>query len=100
MNIETELNDNQVISRLTGKLTNEVITNHGKEIDLLKKNADKEIILDCTKLESVSYSGLRMFLSLKKYTIEQGGEIIIKGGNTDIIQLFNVTGFHSFFTFK
>ena len=36
------------------------------EIETLLENADKEIVLDCTKLEYISSPGLRLFLRIRK----------------------------------
>ena len=66
----------------------------------LLDNADKHIILDCEKLEFISSSGLRLFLSLCKATISKGGDVTITGVTPEIKQVFTITGFYSLFIFK
>ena len=60
---------------------------------------DTEITLDCTDLEYIASSGLRLFFSLLRSTKPNGCEIIIKGANSTIIEVFEMTGFNSMFKF-
>ncbi len=66
----------------------------------LMENADKEIILDCTKLEYVSSSGLRLFLTLRKETSAKGGKVIIENINEEIKKVFMMTGFFNLFDIR
>jgi anti-sigma B factor antagonist len=63
----------------------------------LMENADKEITLDCTNLEYISSSGLRLFLALRKETSLKGGKVIIKNINDEIKKVFMMTGFFNLF---
>ncbi|MBQ6064805.1 MAG: STAS domain-containing protein [Prevotella sp.] len=59
-----------------------------------------EITLDCSKLEYISSSGLRLFLGLLKSTKPKGIHLYITGLNDDLKQVFAMTGFNSLFEFK
>jgi len=63
----------------------------------LLENADKEIILDCEKLEYISSSGLRLFLAIRKETAAKGGKVIVEHINDDIRKVFMMTGFSQLF---
>ena len=63
-------------------------------------NADKEITLDCTKLDYISSSGLRLFLSLRKEAAAKGGKVIIENINDEIKKVFMMTGFFNLFEIK
>ena len=63
-------------------------------------NADKEITLDCTKLDYISSSGLRLFLSLRKEAASKGGKVIIMNINDEIKKVFMMTGFYNLFDIK
>ena len=65
----------------------------------LLEGADKHIVLDCNKLEFISSSGLRLFLTLRKATIAKGGDVTITGVSPEIKQVFTITGFYSLFQF-
>jgi anti-sigma B factor antagonist len=56
--------------------------------------------MDCTDLDFISSSGLRLFLALRKETIAKGGSITIKGVSPEIKQVFTITGFYSLFIFE
>ena len=59
--------------------------------------ANREIILDCSQLEYISSSGLRIFLSIRKEAAAHGSKVIVKNINSDIRQVFMMTGFISLF---
>ena len=61
------------------------------------EDASGTIILDCSQLEYISSSGLRLFLSLRKAAASQGGKIIVRNISDDIRQVFMMTGFLNLF---
>ena len=71
-----------------------------KDMQPLMDNADKEITLDCTKLDYISSSGLRLFLSLRKEAASKGGKVIIMNINDEIKKVFMMTGFYNLFDIK
>ena len=71
-----------------------------KDIEALTENADKKIILDCSQLEFISSSGLRLFLTLRKATLAKGGKVVVKGISKEIKKVFTITGFSSLFDFE
>ena len=66
----------------------------------LKENADKEVELECSNLEYISSSGLRIFLSLLKEVKSKGGVLTLTHVNSEIRNIFSITGFHKLFTIK
>ena len=63
----------------------------------LAEAASGTIILDCTEMSSISSSGLRLFLMLRKAAAEKGGKIVIRGISNDIRSVFMMTGFLNLF---
>ena len=61
--------------------------------------ADAEITLDCTKLEYIASSGLRLFLLLLRNTKANGCQIFIKGASSELMDIFKSTGFDRCFQF-
>ena len=100
MTLEIKNNGDQVVGTLVGRLDTAAAQQFAVDMEPLMDNADKHILLDCSQLEFISSSGLRLFLSLRKATIAKGGDITISGVSTDIKQVFTITGFYSLFTFE
>ena len=70
-----------------------------KALTPLLLHVDKDIVFDCIDLEFIASSGLRLFFSLLRSTKPNGCEIIIKGANSTIMEVFEMTGFNSMFKF-
>ena len=60
----------------------------------------KEIIIDCSKLEYISSSGLRVFLSIALDTQSSGKHVSITGLSDLVREVFDTTGFTNLFEFK
>lgn len=100
MNITISEKNGTVIGVLDGRLDTAAAPQFAKDMEPLMEKANLPIVLDCTKLEYVSSSGLRLFLTLRKKTIAEGGSVTIKGVNAEIKQVFTITGFISLFNFE
>lgn len=92
--------DKEITGILEGRLDTAASTQFATEIMPLLDNAGKHIILDCSALEFISSSGLRLFLSLRKASIAQGGTVTIKGVIPEVKQVFSITGFYALFQFE
>ena len=71
-----------------------------KEIQPLMNCDSHNIILDCTALEYISSSGLRIFLSILKNAKAKGSHVYIRGISDSIRKVFTMTGFYNLFEFK
>ena len=71
-----------------------------EEIVPLLKNADKVITLDCTNLEYISSSGLRLLLTIRKEASAKGGKVIVEHINDEIKKVFMMTGFYNLFEIR
>ena len=85
------------VAILSGRLDTPAAVKAQQDMVPLMENADKEITLDCTGLEYISCSGLRLFLALRKETTVKGGKVIIKNINDEIKKVFMMTGFFNLF---
>lgn len=99
MNIDIKQNGDTMTGILAGRLDTAASQKFAADIEPLMENADKHIVLDCEKLEFISSSGLRLFLSLRKATIAKGGDVTITNVSDDVKQVFTITGFYSLFKF-
>ncbi len=64
--IEIKENNGGMLAILNGRLDTPAAVKAQQEIGPLLENADKEIVFDCTNLEYISSSGLRLFLTIRK----------------------------------
>lgn len=59
----------------------------------------KNVVIDCSALEYISSSGLRLFLTLQKTATAKQGVLILKGMKDEIKEIFDMTGFSAIFCF-
>ena len=87
----------QLVAQLSGRLDTAAAVDAASDFQTLAEQADKHIILDCSELAYISSSGLRLFLTLRKESAAKGGKLQVRAINTDIRQVFMMTGFISLF---
>ena len=100
MIFEVKENNKKVLATVSGRLDTPSAVSAQQEITPLLENADKEIILDCSNLEYISSSGLRLLLTIRKEAAAKGGKVIVKDINDDIKKVFMMTGFYNLFEIK
>jgi anti-anti-sigma factor len=99
---------NAKIKELNGKyfatLEGEMDTAAAVEVEEVLKplyqSDGKDVIIDCTGLEYIASSGLRILLSILKGAKATGSHVVLKGVNDDIKNVFKLTGFISIFEFE
>ncbi len=97
MEINEQKTDQCVIIGITGRLdtTNYSILEK-KLMELIDNHQDK-ILVDCSKMDYVSSSGLRILLmALKKITMQKG-KFVLCGLQENIHEIFEISGFTSIF---
>lgn len=92
--------DDTITAVIAGRLDTASSQQFAVEMQPLMDGADKHIVLDCSRLEFVSSSGLRLLLTLRKQTIAKGGDVTIKNVIPEVMQVFTITGFFSLFKFE
>ncbi|MBR6371077.1 MAG: STAS domain-containing protein [Bacteroidaceae bacterium] len=97
MEVITNTQDNVTTAQLIGRLDTPASQEISGDFESLIKLADGTVILDCSQLEYISSSGLRLFLSLRKAAASKGGKVIVKAINNDIRSVFMMTGFLNLF---
>lgn len=98
MNINKELNGNEMVVMLEGKLDTTTAPQLEEEMKPAMEEAEK-IVLDFEKLEYISSAGLRVLLSAQKVMVKKGG-VTIKNVNETIMDIFEVTGFVDILTIE
>lgn len=91
--------DGNFVMYFDGRLDTAASVNVAKELQPLKDCKDHNIILDCTRLEYISSSGLRLFLGVLKDAKAVGSKVYIRGLNSDVQSVFAMTGFSNLFEY-
>lgn len=100
MKLEIKFEDTKVTGILSGRLDTAASQQFITDMQPIFDAADKHIYLDCSNLDFISSSGLRIFLSLRKATISQGGDVTITGMKEEVKNVFAITGFLSLFKYE
>ncbi len=100
MNTTIQQKDNELWAIFEGRLDTAAATKTEQDMQPLFNYEGSGIVLDCTRLEYVSSSGLRLFLALLKATKPKGVHLYITGMSDDLREIFDMTGFSSIFEYK
>lgn len=100
MNLEIKEKDGILIGYLSGYIDTVTSDQIGKEMEPLLEQANRNIEIDCSQLEYISSSGLRLLLSLRKQVAADGGSLVIKNINDEIRKVFTLTGFFKLFDIR
>ena len=90
----------RLVALFEGRLDTAAATQTGEDMTPLYQCSGKEIILDCTQLDYISSSGLRLFLGVLKSAKLNNNQLYITGMNADLRNIFTMTGFINLFEFK
>lgn len=90
--MEIQETGNNIIGKIEGRLDTICAMSLDKDFKQLAEKADKSIIIDCSKLEYVCSSGLRLFLMLHKAACQKGGSFSLTHVNDEIAKIFKITG--------
>ena len=100
MNTNITEKDGKYIVALEGELD----TAHALEVEQamqpLHELSGKDITIDCTKLEYIASSGLRILLSLLKNAKAKENHVVFKNLNDEIKEVFKMTGFIDLFNIE
>lgn len=92
--------DGKLVAVLDGQLDTAAAVEVEQQLQPLYENEDKDIVIDCEKLEYIASSGLRILLSILKRAKAHGHTVTLKGLNDDIKNVFKMTGFINLFQFE
>jgi anti-anti-sigma factor len=100
MNTNITEKDGKYVVALEGELD----TAHALEVEQamqpLHELSGKDITIDCTKLEYIASSGLRILLGLLKNAKAKENHIVLKNLNDEIKEVFKMTGFIDLFNIE
>lgn len=89
--------EDKFLVTLDGELDTAAAEDVEKTLQPLYSANGQDVIIDCTNLEYIASSGLRILISILKGAIAGGSKVVLKGLNDDIKDVFKLTGFISLF---
>ena len=99
MKTTIERTEGKVLVTLEGHLDSYVADEVAEKFKELYDLENTEITLDCTNLDFIASNGLRLFFMLVKNTSPNGCDVIVKGANKLLMEVFDSTSFTQFFKF-
>jgi len=91
--------DQNLVAVLEGRLDTAAAPRTEEKLQPLIESREGDVVIDCTALEYISSSGLRIFLSVLKAVKARGGHVYITGMNDTLRNVFTMTGFVKLFEF-
>ncbi len=89
--------DNKLVMTFEGRLDTPSSAKVKKEMEVLYHCEGRDVVLDCTALEYICSSGLRLFLAVLKNARQKGSRAILAGLNNQMYDVFEETGFTQLF---
>ncbi|QGY43171.1 anti-sigma factor antagonist [Maribellus comscasis] len=100
MGIKKNQKEDALILYIEGRID----TTNYKDIETAIEEAiepgNSKLILDCEKLNYISSSGLRIFLTLQKKMMEKQAELVLCKMQPMIKEIFDISGFSNIFKIK
>ena len=100
MNTTLKEIDGKYVATLDGELDTASALGVENVLKPLYQSDGKDVIIDCTALEYISSSGLRILLNILKGAKAAGSKVIMRHVNDDIKNVFKLTGFINIFEFE
>ena len=96
MKITLNRNDTELTVLLEGRLDTLTSPELEEALEPELENDTEQLIFDFAGLEYISSAGLRVLLAATKEMDNSGGEMIVTNVRSEIMEVFEVTGFSDF----
>ena len=97
--ISIQEQEDNMVAVIDGRLDTPASPKAGKALEPLLHCHDKDVVLDCTRLDYISSSGLRIFLDILKNVKAHGHQVYLKNISDSIREAFVLTGFINLFKY-
>lgn len=100
MDTKIEQKDGKILVTFRGEMDTTAAVEAEAALKPLYTAGGKDIVIDCSGLEYIASSGLRILLSILKGAKAGGSHVVLKSVNEDIMNVFRLTGFIEIFDFE
>lgn len=90
----------RLVAVLNGELDNTASGQAERDLAPLFECTDCDIVIDCTELNYISSSGLRIVLTVFKHANSNGHQAILKGMQENVKDIFFLSGFLQLFVIE
>lgn len=92
--------DGRLVAVLAGELDTSSAAETEAALKPLFDSTGKDLVLDCTDLQYIASSGIRILVNLLKTAKTKGDRVVLKNVNEVIRDVLELTGFVSYFVFE
>ena len=92
--------DGRLVAVLAGELDTAAAAETEAALKPLFESTGKDLVLDCSNLEYIASSGIRILVNLLKTAKAKGDQVVLKNVNEVIRDVLELTGFVSYFDFE
>ena len=92
--------ENKICVALEGELDTAAAAEVEKTLQPLYDSNGLDVDIDCSQLEYIASSGLRILISILKGAKANGSKVVLRNVNDDILSVFKLTGFINLFEFE
>jgi anti-sigma B factor antagonist len=100
MKTTIQQSEDKYLITLEGEMDTAAAVEVEKQLQPLYNTNGQDVIIDCSKLEYIASSGLRILISILKGAKAGGSKVVLKDVNDDIKTVFKLTGFINIFDFE
>ncbi|MBQ6228750.1 MAG: STAS domain-containing protein [Prevotella sp.] len=100
MKTKIEQLEDKYLVTLAGEMDTAAAAAAEEVLQPLYNTNGKDVVIDCTDLEYIASSGLRILISILKGAKAGGSRVVLKNVNEDIQSVFELTGFINIFEFE
>ena len=100
LNITINEQSERLVAALSGDLDNAASTQAKRSLEPVFERTDCDVVIDCTELNYISSSGLRIILDIFKHTRSNGHKAILRNLSEDVKEVFDLSGFLQLFTIE
>ena len=93
LNITINEQAGRLVAAIVGDLDNAASSQAESGLAPVFERTDCDVVIDCTELNYISSSGLRIMLNIYKHTRANGHKAILKGLSEDVKEVFQLSGF-------
>ena len=97
LNITINEQAGRLIAALSGDFDNAASSKAESALAPVFERTDCDVVIDCTELNYISSSGLRIILNVFKHTRSNGHKAILKSLSEDVKEVFDLSGFLQLF---
>lgn len=97
MTTSIQQTDEKIVAILSGELDTAAAPETEKALQPLLNCKGKTVVLECSELEYISSSGLRVLLGILKQAQSVGSRVVLKNVNDVIRDVLEISGFISIF---